>query len=368
VIEKKQLMPERVEMQGRAVEREQDINPVEAIENAVDMLREFDQGVSVAEHKDKEEGNSARVMESFSKRARTQFRNLVMGIMMSGLINIGPNVANAAVFSDGALASERQKEHLGISDCLNKMYDTTSRYSSDIRAAAEGVELFLEMRHYANSRKNGVMSAEEVEFRERIAQNVENIGYSVDLENVSVIFPSVLSRVKQFSKDEKKYSKEKVEKADLKTRIRVDMFRKYLGLEPFGDFLKKAEFKPGRSKDADATYYSFDKEALLKDIRSNWNSKGNIRNFDDFVAYAGTGTKEHFPHMKKFGGDYLFQLGTFNMEVGYDEERKERYISYYDKWDMTPPDLKQYSIDLNSLNYPFEIYGRIYESDLKNIK
>ncbi|MFZ2193306.1 MAG: hypothetical protein WAV31_03605 [Candidatus Moraniibacteriota bacterium] len=360
----KNKAPENIDDLANAKEGEQDTNPITVISDAEKLLRDFNQAALNTEYGDKKhDATFQKAMAGFSDRARKAFRNLIMGIIVAGSVNFGPGTTQAAMFSNGMMTSDIEKKPPTITERLEKIYNATVDFSEDARLAIEGAGLFLKMEYYAKTRENGKMNKEEIKFRERIAQNIQNVGYFGDMDNVEFLFPNTISRVKQFLDNKKEYSEEKIKKTSPYMKIRVDMFRKYLGLESFNDSIKESSYKPAKSKDNGVIYYSFNKNALLKDLKSNWNSTSKMTDFDDFIKEADPGIKMN--HFNKFEGDYFPHLGTFKMDVGYDDERKEKYISYYDKWDVSPPDIEKYGININSLNFPFEMYDRIYESDLK---
>lgn len=325
----------KIPEQGNNYEQEE--SPGAIINGAERLLRDFDSEIEIPNGIEPDNiGNFREVMRGFVERAKKQFCHFIMAMVIAGSINIAPNSARAGFFEGPAInnSSQKQKENKeknneSVVDYLKKKYDTTSKFFHEVNLSIEMAKIFLKMEYYANFRENGKMSKEEIEFRERIAQNVTEVSYSVF---------SLLDRTEDYVKNEKPYSKEEMKKADLWSQIRTDMFRKYLGLKPFGNFLKISPEKPEKSKDKYAIYYSFDKTKMFQSIKQNWNKEvsGDIHNFDNFVKEAMPGiSNQHFGNV--INTDYLTQLGTFKMEVGYDEKRKERYISYYDKWDLDPP-------------------------------
>ncbi|MFA5872198.1 MAG: hypothetical protein WC858_05800 [Parcubacteria group bacterium] len=364
--------PRQQEQIARPVlpETGQENNPVAVINTAENLLQEFEQRGKELRQELAETVETAGVagrqasfnsrMNGFTGKAREVFRNFVLAIVAAGMLSVGAESAHAAVFheekaptSNGQLLNEPE----GITAFLKKKYGATSDFFHDVNLAIEGAKLFVKMEYYVKTRKGDKMSAEEIEFRERIAQNVSNKSYDTI---------SPLSRTIDFLKDERPYSKEKTKECDIWQRVRVDMFRKYLGLEPFGDFLEESRYRPGKSQNENARYFAFKTEDLLNNIKKNWNREvsGDMQDFENFAKEADPGiSHDHFGNV--INGDYLGHLGTFKMETGFDEERKERFISYYDKWDLESPQLKSFGINLDSLNFPYEIYGRIYESDLK---
>jgi hypothetical protein len=154
------------------------------------------------------------------------------------------------------------------------------------------------------------------------------------------------------------------------------MFRKYLGLEQYFSTVTPSEYKPSQAKDTQAQYVRFNPQQILD---SMFNLKG-LANFD---SSADSETSHHFSdfepakdrnfkaiigfvekHQVLPPNSFTGQLGKYKAFVGFDSERNERYISYYDKWDMDPPQLKKLGINVDQFNFPYEVYGRIYEKDV----
>ncbi len=136
----------------------------------------------------------------------------------------------------------------------------------------------------------------------------------------------------------------------------------------------KSSCKPSKAKNLNAEYFSFNSNKLIVSIKEN--AKRSL-----FVSFEGKRVDQLFKKdikIKTFGDLELYikehgelppnsytskQLGTYITNIGFDEEKQEKYISYYDIWDIDPPMLKDLNIDIDQFNFPFEIYGRIYKSD-----
>ena len=125
---------------------------------------------------------------------------------------------------------------------------------------------------------------------------------------------------------------------------RTDLLNLYMGQPQKHNTIEESLYKPTKSKNPDATYYTSKQteKSLIKMLQRNgWND---------------------FDTLKNFGG----VLGQFKVDKGEDE--KGKYISYYDVWDVEPLD-NVLSKDMQSkfgVNAP-EIYGRIYIDDVKDV-
>lgn len=231
---------------------------------------------------------------------------------------------------------------------------------------------------FLQARKDGKMSSGEIAFKEDMAQRIVPFGYSEG--GLPVI--GDLQRLKQIKNGTSKFTKEKLLHPELSmgekisksgrsffgrvmgadpgvtTRVRVDMFRKYLGLEQYFNTIVPSEHKPSQSKDAKARYFQFNTQEVLRDIFSITIGGFKGKNFNDLVSFV---QKEN--RIPK--NNFTFQLGQYKAYVGFDKEKNQRYVSYYDVWDMDPPQLKKLGINVDQFNFPYEIYGRIYEKDFE---
>lgn len=206
---------------------------------------------------------------------------------------------------------------------------------------------------FYNCRENGRMSDAEVRYKETISENICMLDYG---DMTAGYF-----RLRNLEKNERPYSKEKLDAMTDAERIRVDLTRKYLGLTPHYNYLSEATYKPTKAKDEQAKYTSFDSKAIIAELnqgRENHAGQKNDLSFKDLEIFIVT-------HKKFPLNSYTSQLGVYGAGIAYDEVRHEKYAYYYDLWDINPPYADELGIDFNQFNFPFEIYGRVYESDLK---
>jgi transcriptional regulator with XRE-family HTH domain len=221
------------------------------------------------------------------------------------------------------------------------------------------VKIYNDFNRLSKTRENGKMSVEEVAFRENIAQNMNANSYDGQ------------AQLREIQAGERRYSKENIQQLPEVLKIRTDFLRTYLGLERFGDYIVDSPDKPSQAKNTASRYKGFRASDILASINQrakrlenrNWLQKlattaPEVSSFDQLEKFVG----EHqtFP-----SNDFTTQLGRYKVDSGYDQDRKEKYISYYDVWDIDPPILKKMGVDIDQYNFPFEVYGRVYESDFK---
>lgn len=218
---------------------------------------------------------------------------------------------------------------------------------------------------FKNKRGDKPMSPEEIEYRKRIASSVK-YGYPDDVQSLKNIATKI----------------DKGKKGDYglftsleDDKLRSELIQQYMGInEPrYKSHIKESQYKPSQTNGKiKGKYYDFSDE-VLQDMYTNIADA----NFDDIYNNVG---KKKILNQKIIGESNpwttldapirgknynpLGQLGSYTMSGGKDE--KGRYLSYYDIWDLDPEILKDRGIDIDKLNYPFEIYGRIYEKDLKS--
>lgn len=228
-----------------------------------------------------------------------------------------------------------------------------------------------------NRRVDGRMSEGEIEYKEKIAENIDPFGYlASDLDStLSFIDSSERTphgRMEAFRRGQRRFDRENIDKLDSKYKIRVDLFRKYLGLPQFNNSVIESPWRPSVEKNPKAKYFSFDSGQVVESIKAEIQRKRRQKlNY----KYATTIKIDSFKDLKKYILDskdfppsmLSAQLGRYGSYVGHDEERNEDYVSYYDLWDLNPPTLDDIGIDLNQFNFPFELYGRIYESDWNRV-
>ena len=141
---------------------------------------------------------------------------------------------------------------------------------------------------------------------------------------------------------------------------RMDLLNMTMGQPQEYNSIKKAIYKPTKSKDPNAEYYrSIVTENTIKQMIKNKNANPLMDQFkspfaSDGYTYAGG------------------VLGEYKISEGEDE--KGKYISYYDQWDLNPLDHLYGNKKINELVdkatravgiTPPEIYGRVYLNELE---
>lgn len=129
----------------------------------------------------------------------------------------------------------------------------------------------------------------------------------------------------------------------IEDKKRLDAFNLYTGIPQKNNTFKISNSKPTISKDINQQYYSLTDDAF----------------YDELI-------NDPYNHTLEKDSSYISipkesVMGSFKVSKGNDE--KGDYISYYDKWDINPLDLKIPIIDkeiTTDFGKPFEIYDRIY--------
>jgi hypothetical protein len=154
--------------------------------------------------------------------------------------------------------------------------------------------------------------------------------------------------------------------------LRMDLLNIYAGKPQTYNTALKSEYKPSTSKDANKQYYKSKESeedlllALLDGNALNKLSKGITSKKDLEEAFSAKGKKVGTGYQRTVSG-----LGTAT--VGFGEDEKGPYVSYYDKWDLNPASGKSSALKLGksadefitglteSLGAtPAEVYNRIY--------
>ena len=147
---------------------------------------------------------------------------------------------------------------------------------------------------------------------------------------------------------QKRYEEELEQGKDIEYDIsqnheRIDLMNMMLNRPQAHNTISKSQYRPTKSKDKDAVYYSSKKteKAIKKKIRENDGISTGIWNIGKV-------------------------LGNFTIDRGKDEDGR-KYISYYDKWNINPTKgvIDDKTIDkIFGMKSP-EIYGRVYLDELE---
>jgi len=166
-----------------------------------------------------------------------------------------------------------------------------------------------------------------------------------------------------------------------------DAWRMYLGLSQQHDTFKESAHRPTIGSDEDDRYQDFaDPNRILDQLV--WHVPEQLRDMEEYEAadaeerrrmgIKGVLKAMEFQEMGlPFKGPYGLEhskgdpyrvldvgsggdvMGTYTLGRGEDEEGP--YISYYDKWDLHPPDIMGLNVaELSPVGKEFDIYGRMY--------
>lgn len=219
-----------------------------------------------------------------------------------------------------------------------------------------------------NPTPSGNMSPEEHELRQRIANTV-SYGYPHSARDLTRISEGIVNN--PGNKDiipEKEYT----QTDDL---FRHELVKQYLGINDNPLRVLPSEYKPTKGSKS-ANYLDFVpviRQSLINSLGGNFDTlKGIVDSRKDHLF--GTSVKSSRNsgevdinkegQLPSSGDDFatLNQLGTYTLTSG--KDKRGDYISYYDKWDLDPELLEGTGVDLNAVNKPFEIYGRIYRDEI----
>jgi len=136
-------------------------------------------------------------------------------------------------------------------------------------------------------------------------------------------------------------------------------WKKYLGVDNGKDTVfMESKHKPSRSIDPNSKYYSMPKDF-----------EDELLNIYKTQPMDKDSTLNEFPYFKSvFGEDKTRARVLGNFKIGVGTENGKKYLSYYDRYDLSPtlPVVGKTSIDV--IGNPFEIYNRIPLDKEYNVK
>jgi hypothetical protein len=131
-----------------------------------------------------------------------------------------------------------------------------------------------------------------------------------------------------------------------------DAWRIYLGKPQSENTFNVSNYRPSKSKDVNMNYYSLP-EAFKEELFNLYNSK---------QIKEGVNSEFSFENIFGENSSRARVLGNFIVDKGKDE--RGEYISYYDKYDLSPTLPVVGKIEVSKyIGKPFEIYDRIYIKD-----
>jgi hypothetical protein len=229
-----------------------------------------------------------------------------------------------------------------------------------------------------NKLPSDTLTPEERTFREKILKATPNFGYPSiyalakiiqDINSGKNIQPQELEHYKNVGS---KYSKYNDQDINQMLDSRNELKRMWLGIDDTGDekgYWVKSEFKPATSTNPNVIYYKpknipklttqqFDElyTAIMKTRKSDGKFPGGNSSilFNNFPKGYAKFRFIDSNTINKLRGD----LGHF--KFGAAEENGKKYISIYDEWNLVPPSIKKFDVDIQRYGKTPLIYYRIY--------
>ncbi len=362
------LKPEKIETDNKLTERAAEEFFDQALAATAEVFQEVSEIESSAVPQKAEE---AKALKKKASAVLASFYKKIRPVVLALPFAMGGSYIGYAHYTKKEATHYNDGKHLDRGKLPAGMAIVDTYISSDL------VDTYNTCIDFLQVRKDGKMSPEEIAFKEKMAQRMDPFSY----DGVPII--NELGRLKQIREGKPFYTKERfleMKKDDvppdvryfsMMTEIRIDMFRKYLGLEQYFDTVKPARYRPAQAKDSRATYAEFDSREIIKSIINPVGSlEKDVKELGNGVNFKGKTFGDLVEFIKKHkrfpSNSYTRQLGKYKADIGFDKERNEQYVSYYDVWDMDPPQLKMLGIDVDQFNFPYEVYGRIYEKEFQS--
>ena len=203
---------------------------------------------------------------------------------------------------------------------------------------------------YNERERSGEMTKEETDFKKELMKELKNKSDDPAVEElkgkIEYLSAIKLSELSPGQKD-----------------VYFNLIEKYLGINSSDIYLKESFSCPTKGKKEGSKFFDFSDE-IKKEMQ-------NLSN-EDFENIFKKPNKL-YDYVNKNTDIKIFSLlKKKNIEFGSSTDGKdrkgERYISYYYNYDLSPNGLKEKTIDFSKVNFPFMIYGRIYEKDLNITK
>lgn len=150
----------------------------------------------------------------------------------------------------------------------------------------------------------------------------------------------------------------KNEKDPIRDKIslkRADAYNLYTGHPQINNTFSIGKYKPTIASENNITYYSLNNDKFKDELFNLVNEEEDIKKYIDFTIDKDLSVSREDV------------MGRFFLSTG--EDVNGKYISYYDKWDINPLNLKipftgkEITTDFGK---PFEIYDRVYYRDNPN--
>ena len=222
------------------------------------------------------------------------------------------------------------------------------------------------------------LTNEQIQNRSALNKNLAKNLYPVSYENaVSRAWSAGVMNKKE---EKRKYHEEGridiPEMIEAKNR-RIDALNLYSGIPQKNNTFGISKYIPSDSKDKNKTYYNFnsrDKEHLEEKLidKMSYNPLSYMYSPDGRFLDGTLISKETLKVMnskrtidvgkKEYDIDEADGMGTMGRyKISTGKDKRGKYISYYDKWDLNPLDLSIAGKELpTNFGKPFEIYDRVY--------
>jgi hypothetical protein len=224
------------------------------------------------------------------------------------------------------------------------------------------------------------LTNEQIQNRSALNKNLAKNLFPVSYENaVSRAWSAGVMNKKE---EKRKYHEEGrvdiPEMIEAKNR-RIDALNLYSGIPQKNNTFGISKYIPTDSKDKNKTYYNFnsrDKEHLEEKLIDKMSF---TKDMSDLYLKPSIGTLKE--DLKKLNSkrtidvgkkeydidevDGMATMGRYKISTG--KDKRGKYISYYDKWDLNPLDLSIAGKELpTNFGKPFEIYDRVYVNNYGN--
>ena len=198
------------------------------------------------------------------------------------------------------------------------------------------------------------LTNEQIQNRSTLNKNLANNLYPYTYENA---ISRVLSAGIMNKKEEERKSYEKgiydMPESKKQDERRFDALNLYSGIPQKNNTFGISKYIPTDSKDKNKTYYNFN-------TRNRENIEEKLINDTNYIDK--TKKEDIKVGIEKIDLDDITGMGVMGgYTVTTGKDKRGKYISYYDKWDLNPLDLSINGKELpTNFGKPFEIYDRVY--------
>jgi hypothetical protein len=228
------------------------------------------------------------------------------------------------------------------------------------------------------------LTNEQLQNRSSLNKNLANNLYPVGYQNaISRTFSAgVMNKKEEKRKYHEEGKFEMPEMIEAKNR-RLDALNLYSGIPQKNNTFGISKYIPTDSKDKNKTYYNFnsrDREHLEEKLidKLSYNPLAYMYTPDGKFSDGTLMSKETLKEMNSMKTinvgerqsdiDNINGMGTMGeYTISTGKDKRGKYISYYDKWDLNPLELSIAGKELpTNFGKPFEIYDRVYVNNYGN--